>query len=192
MKRADLSEDGLEKCTICLSEFEEDEDVRRLPCMHLFHIECVDQWLATNKRCPICRVDIEAHLTKDYTATSSWSHFSSKSGISWRPYLVMLQPWPALSYWPAFTCPSSSCPSPILQFLPTALRSPILPRDTLPSHLYHSICILNLTIAMPLPGSKVPKSCRTGGGCLVYSTAKISHLLEEKTRDSTHSPVSWT
>lgn len=71
MKRSDVSDDGLEKCTICLSEFEEEEDVRRLPCMHLFHIECVDQWLATNKRCPICRVDIEAHLTKDYTATSS-------------------------------------------------------------------------------------------------------------------------
>ncbi|XP_013408486.1 E3 ubiquitin-protein ligase arkadia [Lingula anatina] len=50
----------MEKCTICLSELEEDEDVRRLPCMHLFHIECVDQWLVTNKRCPICRVDIEA------------------------------------------------------------------------------------------------------------------------------------
>ena len=33
---------------------------RRLPCMHLFHISCVDQWLAQNRRCPICRVDIEA------------------------------------------------------------------------------------------------------------------------------------
>ncbi|XP_064595740.1 uncharacterized protein LOC135462443 [Liolophura sinensis] len=58
----DVEDDGnqLEKCTICLCEFEEEEDVRRLPCMHLFHIECVDQWLATNKKCPICRVDIEA------------------------------------------------------------------------------------------------------------------------------------
>ncbi|XP_050397205.2 uncharacterized protein LOC126815552 [Patella vulgata] len=52
--------DQQEKCTICLSEFEDGEDVRRLPCMHLFHIECVDQWLCTNKKCPICRVDIEA------------------------------------------------------------------------------------------------------------------------------------
>jgi hypothetical protein len=41
------------------SEFDEDEDVRRLPCMHLFHVLCVDQWLVLNKRCPICRVDIE-------------------------------------------------------------------------------------------------------------------------------------
>ena len=48
-------EEEEDKCTICLSEFEEEEDVRRLPCMHLFHVECVDQWLGQNKRCPICR-----------------------------------------------------------------------------------------------------------------------------------------
>ena len=80
-------EEEADKCTICLSEFEVDEDVRRLPCFHLFHVECVDQWLGQNKRCPICRyvpesfkkyhlhlifycrVDIEAHLNKDYTQT---------------------------------------------------------------------------------------------------------------------------
>ncbi|XP_076309618.1 uncharacterized protein LOC143224957 isoform X1 [Tachypleus tridentatus] len=61
-------EDNIEKCTICLSEFENNEDVRRLPCMHLFHIVCVDQWLTTNKRCPICRVDIEEHL-KEFSYT---------------------------------------------------------------------------------------------------------------------------
>ncbi|KAI5645761.1 ring finger domain-containing protein [Phthorimaea operculella] len=56
-----------EKCTICLSLFEVNSDCRRLPCMHLFHMECVDQWLGTNKHCPICRVDIETHLNKDAT-----------------------------------------------------------------------------------------------------------------------------
>ncbi|KAL9822070.1 LOW QUALITY PROTEIN: E3 ubiquitin-protein ligase ARK2C-like [Geothlypis trichas] len=52
------------KCTICLSMLEDGEDVRRLPCMHLFHL-CVDQWLATSKKCPICRVDIETQLGSD-------------------------------------------------------------------------------------------------------------------------------
>jgi hypothetical protein len=48
-----------EKCTICLCEFDHNDDVRRLPCMHLFHIECVDRWLTQSKRCPICRIDID-------------------------------------------------------------------------------------------------------------------------------------
>ncbi|XP_017599208.1 PREDICTED: RING finger protein 165 isoform X4 [Corvus brachyrhynchos] len=54
-----------EKCTICLSMLEDGEDVRRLPCMHLFHQVCVAQWLATSKKCPICRVDIETQLGSD-------------------------------------------------------------------------------------------------------------------------------
>ena len=53
-----------DKCTICLSEFETDEDVRRLPCMHLFHEECVDQWLGQNKRCPICRYGVGLSTVK--------------------------------------------------------------------------------------------------------------------------------
>lgn len=66
LRRASETDEDSEKCTICLSQFEVDNDVRRLPCMHLFHKDCVDQWLVTNKHCPICRVDIEVHLTKDY------------------------------------------------------------------------------------------------------------------------------
>ena len=63
-KEQDDGEEGgngeeVDKCTICLCEFDDGEDVRRLPCMHLFHVACVDQWLTLNKRCPICRVDIE-------------------------------------------------------------------------------------------------------------------------------------
>ncbi|XP_077084706.1 E3 ubiquitin-protein ligase Arkadia isoform X1 [Siphateles boraxobius] len=61
----EAEEDTEEKCTICLSILEEGEDVRRLPCMHLFHQLCVDQWLLTNKKCPICRVDIEAQLSSE-------------------------------------------------------------------------------------------------------------------------------
>ena len=53
------SGEEVDKCTICLCEFDDGEEVRRLPCMHLFHVPCVDQWLSLNKRCPICRVDIE-------------------------------------------------------------------------------------------------------------------------------------
>ncbi|KYM75329.1 E3 ubiquitin-protein ligase arkadia-C [Atta colombica] len=69
VKKVENGEDAIEKCTICLSEFEDCERVRRLPCMHLFHIDCVDRWLCTNKRCPICRVDIETFLHKEFTTS---------------------------------------------------------------------------------------------------------------------------
>ncbi|XP_060791653.1 E3 ubiquitin-protein ligase ARK2C isoform X2 [Neoarius graeffei] len=61
----DEESDVDEKCTICLSMLEDGEDVRRLPCMHLFHQVCVDQWLATSRKCPICRVDIQTQLTPE-------------------------------------------------------------------------------------------------------------------------------
>ncbi|CRK99170.1 CLUMA_CG012502, isoform A [Clunio marinus] len=62
LRRASEADEDSEKCTICLSQFEVDNDVRRLPCMHLFHRDCVDQWLVTSKHCPICRVDIETEF----------------------------------------------------------------------------------------------------------------------------------
>lgn len=65
LKMGEEETDVDEKCTICLSMLEDGEDVRRLPCMHLFHQGCVDQWLATSRKCPICRVDIETQLSPD-------------------------------------------------------------------------------------------------------------------------------
>uniref|UniRef100_A0A915HWT2 RING-type E3 ubiquitin transferase n=1 Tax=Romanomermis culicivorax TaxID=13658 RepID=A0A915HWT2_ROMCU len=48
-----------EKCPVCLSEFENDEHVRYLPCNHWFHVDCIDRWLSTNKKCPVCRLHID-------------------------------------------------------------------------------------------------------------------------------------
>jgi len=47
-------------CVICLGDFRVGDNVRRLACLHLFHVNCVDNWLGMNRICPVCRVDIEA------------------------------------------------------------------------------------------------------------------------------------
>ena len=47
-------------CTICMSEMEHGQTVRRLPCMHRYHPECVDQWLQMNKSCPVCKHEIDS------------------------------------------------------------------------------------------------------------------------------------
>lgn len=50
--------DEVEKCAICLGEYEEGEEVKTLPCFHVFHTECVDRWLKVNKICPFCKQSI--------------------------------------------------------------------------------------------------------------------------------------
>ncbi|KAL6876368.1 hypothetical protein ACP4OV_012940 [Aristida adscensionis] len=48
-------------CSVCLGVFQSGEIVRLLPlCMHLFHIECIDPWLASHPTCPICRSEADA------------------------------------------------------------------------------------------------------------------------------------
>jgi len=47
-----------ETCTICLGDYEGDEELRLLPCGHCFHAECVDAWLQINRICPMCKVDV--------------------------------------------------------------------------------------------------------------------------------------
>lgn len=42
-------------CQICMENFEEGDELRTLPCFHLFHSHCVDQWLKVNSICPTCR-----------------------------------------------------------------------------------------------------------------------------------------
>ncbi|CAF1133202.1 unnamed protein product [Rotaria magnacalcarata] len=44
-----------DKCAICLSEYIVNEKLKRLRCKHYFHSECIDPWLKTSTRCPICR-----------------------------------------------------------------------------------------------------------------------------------------
>ena len=47
-------------CVICLDDFETGQSIRRLPCGHNFHSECVDTWLRKNATCPNCRAPILA------------------------------------------------------------------------------------------------------------------------------------
>ncbi|KAG4429936.1 hypothetical protein IFR05_014576 [Cadophora sp. M221] len=48
------------ECSICISDFSKDEEVRVLPCNHRFHPECIDPWLLNiSGTCPICRYDLQ-------------------------------------------------------------------------------------------------------------------------------------
>lgn len=47
------------ECCICLSKYVEKEEIRQLPCSHIFHLKCVDQWLRIISCCPLCKQQLD-------------------------------------------------------------------------------------------------------------------------------------
>eukprot|EP01135_Chromosphaera_perkinsii_P006261 Nk52_evm3s478 gene=Nk52_evmTU3s478 len=58
-KHNEEDEEEKDFCGICLSTYLQNDRQRFLPCKHYFHSDCVDQWLLTDKSCPICKRDID-------------------------------------------------------------------------------------------------------------------------------------
>jgi len=47
------------QCMVCLSNFAPGEEVRQLPCGHIFHASCVDEWLRRCTACPLCKANVD-------------------------------------------------------------------------------------------------------------------------------------
>lgn len=46
-------------CVVCQCEFEGSEVLKLLPaCGHVYHEECINQWLSGSKDCPICHKEV--------------------------------------------------------------------------------------------------------------------------------------
>ncbi|XP_047331836.1 E3 ubiquitin-protein ligase RING1-like [Impatiens glandulifera] len=49
-------------CTVCLEGFEI-ADAKRFNCGHVYHADCITEWLLLHDSCPLCRCDISGgHL----------------------------------------------------------------------------------------------------------------------------------
>ena len=56
-KLRDISklEDDKKNCIICMEDFKVDDEVIFLPCLHIFHKDCILEWLNRHDDCPICK-----------------------------------------------------------------------------------------------------------------------------------------
>ena len=52
-------------CSICLDNIEDidnHKNIRKLRCGHMFHKECIDEWLHDHSTCPYCRCYINSSI----------------------------------------------------------------------------------------------------------------------------------
>uniref|UniRef100_A0A8D0GQ15 RING finger protein 150 n=1 Tax=Sphenodon punctatus TaxID=8508 RepID=A0A8D0GQ15_SPHPU len=52
------TEPDFDNCAVCIEGYKPNDVVRILPCRHLFHKSCVDQWLLDHRTCPMCKMNI--------------------------------------------------------------------------------------------------------------------------------------
>ncbi|CAM0910406.1 unnamed protein product [Alopecurus aequalis] len=60
------------QCSVCLDTLQAGEMLRMLPmCKHLYHVECIDMWLASHDTCPLCRAEFEPPEKDSQPATTT-------------------------------------------------------------------------------------------------------------------------
>jgi hypothetical protein len=59
-----LSKREAEPCVVCQEPMLPKESVRRLPCFHVFHVACIDRWLAVKATCPLDNMCLQDMLEK--------------------------------------------------------------------------------------------------------------------------------
>uniref|UniRef100_A0A8C8R8N9 RING finger protein 11 n=1 Tax=Pelusios castaneus TaxID=367368 RepID=A0A8C8R8N9_9SAUR len=62
----DGSEKKIRECVICMMDFVYGDPIRFLPCMHIYHLDCIDDWLMRSFTCPSCMEPVDAALLSSY------------------------------------------------------------------------------------------------------------------------------
>jgi len=58
VSKHDIEKNESNECSICLDELVLGEDALRIPCGHLYHEDCVNDWLKKSNECPVCRWEL--------------------------------------------------------------------------------------------------------------------------------------
>jgi len=55
-KQGRVASNCIDRCLVCLDDYNPEDELRVLACKHTFHQGCVDRWLETGRNnCPACR-----------------------------------------------------------------------------------------------------------------------------------------
>ncbi|KAH3830318.1 E3 ubiquitin-protein ligase RNF115-like [Dreissena polymorpha] len=55
--------DDILQCSVCMDDFHLNDEVKKLPCDHHYHNDCIVTWLKMHGTCPVCRKDLNGEDT---------------------------------------------------------------------------------------------------------------------------------
>ena len=64
VEEQELTKNMLEKghqknCSICLENYLIGDKIVYLPCFHFYHTKCIQTWMKSSDKCPLCNVEIK-------------------------------------------------------------------------------------------------------------------------------------
>ena len=58
----DINKLDEKKCEICLEYFVNGDVLTTIPCFHVFHPKCINEWFKNKNTCPICKTKISKEI----------------------------------------------------------------------------------------------------------------------------------
>ncbi|PPD76836.1 hypothetical protein GOBAR_DD26237 [Gossypium barbadense] len=78
------------QCAVCMDDFEEGIQAKRMPCRHLYHKDCILLWLELHNSCPVCRHELPTddpnyeRRVRGAQGTNGGSDGADTGGSGWR------------------------------------------------------------------------------------------------------------
>eukprot|EP00933_Yihiella_yeosuensis_P031734 TRINITY_DN2532_c0_g1_i1.p1 TRINITY_DN2532_c0_g1~~TRINITY_DN2532_c0_g1_i1.p1 ORF type:complete len:395 (+),score=115.47 TRINITY_DN2532_c0_g1_i1:98-1186(+) len=103
--------DENEHCVICRDSLFDGSKPKKLPCGHIFHIDCLRSWLVMQQVCPTCRAEIPADgpLLQEAATLAAVAAAAAAAAEAPRPEVPQQQPAAVAATTPA--APSVSVPA---------------------------------------------------------------------------------
>ncbi|CAF0920124.1 unnamed protein product [Rotaria sp. Silwood1] len=59
------------QCYICLEDFQSIDSIKILNCQHIFHSECINEWLRSHSNCAYCRTTVLIDMLRSSSITTT-------------------------------------------------------------------------------------------------------------------------